>query len=314
MVTIAYGIAILFMVFLPLIFSFYLVRRYNTPWMVFGIGGLAFLVAEIVRSPVTSWITSSAFFTSAVSGAQTVYVIMFYALLISVFQNAARYGGFRLSGGQSLTWGGGLTMAAGFAALNLVMIFGLNALMTLVYVFTFPATAPDGVSAAEFATMQAQVNDFWNATFLNAFVQTQLIPGLWEFTLQFAVGLMMWVGIMQKKWQWFASAFLFQVAMVSVYSVVGNWILLYLTNAQDYLLNLVVGTLIFVAMMALNVAIVYIIYKKASPLAPEVAPVIVKPAPSKPGGSKPAENKLAPREKTVQDSKPGKKLKNTDLK
>jgi uncharacterized membrane protein YhfC len=297
------------MVFLPLIFSFTLVRRYGTPWMVFGIGGLAFLVAEIVRSPVTNWLTTSDFFTNATRDMSPVYVIMFYALLISLFQNVARYAGFRLAGSQSHSWGGGLTVATGFATLNLVLIFGLNALMTLVYVLTFPSTAPDGVAANEFAAMQQQVSDFWNATFLNSFVQTQLIPGLFQFTLQFAITLIMWVGIVQKKWQWIFSAVLLQTALVSVDSVVGYWISLYLVNAYDYALNLVLGCLIFIALMVFNAGIVYVIYKQVSPLAPAVVKVIPAPTASKPGA-----RTLAPREKAVQDVKPAKKLKNTDLK
>jgi uncharacterized membrane protein YhfC len=314
MVTIVYGIAIIFMVLLPLIFSFSLVRKYGTAWMIFMMGGLAFLVAEIVRAPVTNWIVGTDFFNNATKGSEIVYVVMFYALLISLFQNAARYAGFRLAGSPSKTWGGGITVAAGFAAMNVVLIFGFNAIGTLVYVLTFPSAAPDGVTAAEFAAMQQQVADFWNATFLNAFVQTQIIPGLWQFSLQFALSMIMWVGLTQKKWQWIASGFIFQVAMVSVYSVVGNWILMYLANAQDYLINLVVGSLIFLVMMAFNAGIVYFIYKKIKPLTPEVVEVKAKPAPAKPTSAKPAQNTLAPREKSVQDVKPSKKIKNTDLK
>ena len=64
--------------------------------------------------------------------------------------------------------------------------------------------------------------------------------------------------------------------------------------------------------MAFNAGIVYLIYKKVKPLAPTTvpAPVIAKPAP----GGKPVEKKLAPREKPVDEMKPAKKLKNTDLK
>jgi len=312
MSTIAYVVAVIFMVFLPLIFSFTLVRKYGTPWMVFMMGGLAFLVAEIVRSVAGNAINSSDFYNNLMHGLSMdyfVYIIFLNALIMSVFQTAARYAGFRLAGPSGLTWGGGLTVAAGFAALTLVLNYGLNAVMTPVFVMTAPTTLPDGMTPADFASMQDMVNTYWNATFLNAFVQSNLIPGLWQFTLQFALTMVVWVGVVQKKWQWIASAFLLEVAMFSVYFVVGNWIAFYLFNAQDYLINLILGSLIFVALMAFNVGIVYFIYKKVSPLTPAVVEVKAKPAPSKP-----AQNTLAPREKSVQDAKAARKIKNTDLK
>ena len=333
MVTIAYGVAILFMVLLPLIFAFSLVRKYGVGWTVFMLGGVAFLVAEIVRSFATNWLTGTEFFINATTGLTPVYVIMIYALLISLFYTAARYAGFRLAGAQGgSSWGGALTVAAGFATLNVVLIFGLNALMTLVYVLTFPSTAPDGVAAAEFATMQQQIADFWNLSFISAVVQSQLIPGLWQFTLQFAITMIVWVGmvsesgqwvkikffditmnvwvgVVQKKWLWIFSAFLLQTAMVAVYSVVSNWMLIYLVNAQEFSINFFLGTFIFLVMMAFNVGIVYVLFKKVKPLVPEFVRVVPAPLTAKPG-----EKSLRAKEKPVQEVKPAKKLKNTDLK
>lgn len=310
MVTIAYVLAILLMVFLPLVLSFSMVRKYGTPWMVFGIGGLAFLVAEIARSPVSSWLTTADFFNNFTKSLAPVYVIMVYAVIIAVFQSVARYFGLRFAGPQARPWGGAVVVAAGFAALNLVMIYGLNALMTLVYVATFPGTAPDGVAADQFAAMQQQVADFWNLSFTGAIVQSQLIPGLFQAALQFALTLVMWVGLTQRLWQWIAAAVALEIAQMSIYSVVGNWILIYLANPQENSINLIGGGFIFLLLIAFNAGIVYLIYKKVKPLAPEVAPMVVKTIPS----AKPVEKKLAPREKPGQDMKPSKKLKNTDLK
>ena len=94
MSTIAYVVAVIFMVFLPLIFSFTLVRKYGTPWMVFMMGGLAFLVAEIVRSVAGNAINSSDFYNNLMHGLSMdyfVYIIFLNALIMSVFQTAARY-------------------------------------------------------------------------------------------------------------------------------------------------------------------------------------------------------------------------------
>ena len=310
MVTIAYGIAILFMVLLPLIFAFSLVRKYGMGWTVFMLGGVAFLAAEIVRSFFTNWLTGSDFFIQATAGLTPVYVILIYALLISLFYTAARYAVFRLASAQGgSSWGGAMTVAAGFATLNVVLIFGLNALMTLVYVLTFPSTAPDGVAAAEFATMQQQIADFWSLSFISAVVQSQLIPGLWQFTLQFAITMVVWVGVVQKKWLWIFSAFILQTAMVAVYSVVSNWMLIYLVNSQQYNINFFLGAFIFVALMIFNVGIVYMLFKKVKPLVPDFVRVVPAPMPAKPG-----EKRLTAKEKPVQEVRPAKKLKNTDLK
>jgi uncharacterized membrane protein YhfC len=310
MVTIAYILAILLMVLVPLVLSFAMVRKYGVPWMVFGLGGLAFLVAEIARAPISSWLTSADFFTSFSNSTSAVFVIMIYAVIISLFQNVARYFGLRLAGAQAKPWGGAVAVAAGFSALNLVMIYGLNTLMTLVYVATFPGTAPDGVAADQFVAMQQQVADFWNLSFSGALVQSQLIPGLFQAALQFALTLMVWVGWSQKLWQWLVAALALEAAQITVYSVVGNWILLYLANNQEYAANFYFGTLIFLVLIAFNAWIAFWIFKNVKPLAPETAPVIVKRIPP----ARPAEKQLAPREKPAAEIKTGKKLKNTDLK
>jgi uncharacterized membrane protein YhfC len=309
MVTAVFVLAILLMLIAPLVISFTLVRRYQIPWMIFGIGGLAFLVAEIVHAPVTDWLNSNGLMPSITSSDQTVYAIIFSALLLSIFQTATRYAGFRLASKPALTWGGGVIVAIGFAALNVVLVYGLQALLILVSYSTFPSTAPEGMTPAQFAAFQTQVDQFWNSSLLASFVQTQLIPGLWQFTLSFAVTLVVWVGVMLKKWLWIISAFLFEVAMVSVFYLVSYWMELYLLDAQANLLNVVVGSVIFIALMAFNLGIVYVIYKKVSPLAPALVAEIPRP-----GASKPAPAAFAPKEKPAQGIKPAKKLKNTDLK
>ena len=312
MVTIAFVPSILLMVLVPLVLSFALVRKYNTPWMIFGLGALAFLVSYIVVSLASSGLTSSDAVASFTRGLEPVFLFMIYGVIMSLFQNAGRYASQRLGGAQTLTWGGAVVLAAGFAAISVVLIYGVSALTYYVSVLMFPPTAPDGVTPDQFVSMQQQVADFWNLSFTGAIVQTQLFPGLFQASLQFAASMVVWVGVGQKLWQWVAAAFALETAEMSVYYVVNYWMLLHLANNQQFSINFYGGAAIFLVLMAFNAGIVYLIYKKVKPLAPTTvpAPVIAKPAP----GGKPVEKKLAPREKPVDEMKPAKKLKNTDLK
>ena len=319
MATFAYILAIIITLVLPIVLSFIVVRRNGSPWMAFMIGGLAFLVASIVTQFALSAIIPTDTYTNLIGGFPPEFFLLFYiftnTVIISLLQVAARYLGFRISGNQSATWRMGLISAVGFACFVLVLNYGLNGIDILSKIYTaLPTTIPDGVTPQDFAAYVQQVHDLTNANFTGALIYSQLIPGLYQFTLQFALSLMVWVGLAFKKWLWVAAAFLFETAFFAVSIVVGGWMDFYHNDPQLYTINFVVGTLIFVALMAFNAGIVYVIYKQFRPLAPAyVQPVMTRPGAQKPSASKPAPE-LAPRTKSVSASKPTKKLKNTDLK
>ena len=106
------------------------------------------------------------------------------------------------------------------------------------------------------------------------------------------------------------SGFLWQAALISVYSVVTNWMNLYAVDHLQFSFNLLAGAAILVILMLVNLGVIYAIFKFVNPLLGDAAKFIPAPAPAKPAVLAAPK----PKEKVIEAPKPAKKLKNTDLK
>ena len=292
------------------------VRRFGTPWRLLGMGVLAFLVGEIIRNPIMGAISGTTFYQGLVSGGSPMPLIFIYAFSLAFFQFVVRFAGYWASlkfvGGISRPVGGGMTFSAGFSSIDAFLTFGFNLLYTLLAVIsiTQAAAPPTGVTPQDFATAQQQVQVFLNMPLIDTLVQAQILPAISIFTLQFAVSMIIWVGMIGKKWQWLVAGFFWQAALISVYSVVTNWMNLYAVDHLQFSFNLLAGSAVLVILMLVNLGVIYGIYKFVNPLLGEAAKFVPAPAPAK----------LAvlaapkPKEKVIEAPKPAKKFKNTDLK
>jgi len=296
----------------PFLLGSFLIRRFHTTWMLFIFGAFAFLAAQIMHSFLYNFVQGTDVFLQYFKDSP-VNVLLLYGFLLALIQTVIRYAaiwfGTRYLGGQTRPWTGALTLAAGFGGADAVLTFAFSALYLLLGVITFPAAGsplPEGVTPEQFATMQSQLNDLLNLSPIKIFLYSQFIPAVSLFLIEVTSLLITWVGAIQKKWLWVAASLVWQTAMIGLVSLSINWMNFYMTNDKLYGENLLTGGLLVLFVLALNLGVVYGIYKFVLPLIPADAMRPPTIAPSKPSSQVSAANQSS--------SRPAKRLKNTDLK
>ncbi len=297
--------------------SVLIVRRFGTTWRLLGLGVLAYLVGEIVRNPVMSAVSNTDFYKVVASMPSPMPLIFIYAFSLAIFQFAVRCGGFwaafRYGGEQARPRGGALTFSAGFSGIDAFFTYGFALLYTLLLVINISQTsaAPEGVSAQDFATAKSQVEQFLAMPLIDSLVHAQILPALTNFVLQFAVSMILWVGMVGKKWPWLVAGFLWEAALVSTHTIASEYMSLYAINHDLYGMNLLGGSAILVLMILVNLGVIYVIYNRVSPLLGDATRFVPRPAPEAP---KPVPVAPKSAEKPAHVRVPSKKLKNTDLK
>ncbi len=316
MVIAIYIIALIILLPGTILVSALIVRRYGTPWRLLGLGVLAFLVGEIIRNPVMGAIANTDFYQGLVNSGSPIVLVFIYAFSLALFQLIVRCGGlwvgFRYVGGQARPPGGAMTFSAGFSSIDAFLTFGFALLYTLLAVMSISQASapPEGVSASDFAAAQAQVKTFLSMPPLDAVIQSQILAAVSIFTLQFAVSMITWVGMVAKKWQWLLAGFLWQAALIAVYSVTTNWMNLYLVDHTQFSFHALSGAAALIILMVINLGVIYALMRFVTPLLGDAITFVPAPAPSKPAIVDAPE----PKEKPADASRTTKRLKNTDLK
>jgi len=292
----------------PFVLGSFLIRRLHTTWMLFILGAATFLTAQTAHSLLFSQVQQTEFYTSASAGSP-VYVLLMYGFTLALVQLVIRYlaiwVGNKYLQNQTRPWGGILTLAAGYGSGDVVLSFGLNSLLLMVSVITFPQSGPvpESMTPDQFASNLAQVQNLLSMPFLKLLLYSQLFLGFSLFALEVAAMLMTWVGVIQKSWVWYVASLLWQTAMTGAIILSFNWMNLYLSDDKVYAINLFAGMGLVLFLIAINLGVVYLVYKYIRPLMnPEV---LLPPTPLKP---------VVVQQSQPKKLKTGKKLKNTDLK
>ncbi len=294
-----------------------IVRRFGTQWRLLGLGVLAYLVGEILRNPAMSAVSNTDFYKAILGMQSPMPLIFVYAFSLALFQFAVRAGGFwaafRFGGGQARPRGGGMTFAAGFSGIDAFFTYGFALLYTLLLVINISQTTtpPEGVTQQDFAAAQSQVQYFLAMPLIDSLVHAQILPAITNFVLQFAVSMILWVGMVGKNWPWLVAGFLWEAALVSVQTVTSEYLSLYAVNHDLYGANLLVGSAVLALVILVNLGVIYVIYQRVSPLLGDAVKPIPRPVPAP---VKPALESPGPSEKPSAGRVPSKKLKNTDLK
>jgi hypothetical protein len=313
----AFVISLIIIIPGTILVSSLIVRRFGTQWRLLGLGVLAYLVGEILRNPIMSSVATTDFYKTVVGMSSPMPLIFVYAFSLALFQFVVRAGGFwaafRFTGDQARPRGGAMTFAAGFSGIDAFFTYGFALLYTLLLVINISQTAapPEGVSQQDFAAAQSQVQQFMALPLLDALIHAQILPAFTNFVVQFAVSMILWVGMVGKKWPWLVAGFLWEAALVSLQTISSEVLSLYALNHDEYGLNLLVGSFILVLLILVNLGVIYVIFQRVGPLLGDAVKAVPRPAPA---AAKPAPGSSTPAEKPANPRVPSKKLKNTDLK
>jgi len=221
MLSVSFIFSILFQLVLPFVVSFFVVRRYRTPWSLYLVGGLSYLCFWVTQPLVAQLVEGNDFYVNQIAGLPIVWIFLIEGIILSVVEQAIRAGGYWYARSRVREWGQGLTVAAGQAAIGLLLI-GLQLLLFFVSWTVLGSTRGEGLnlSADELANLLSQLDGFlalpWYFPLLVA------LQGFVIFMLQLGLGMMVWQAVNQKAWVWLGAALLWETAMNTLFKVLSQ--------------------------------------------------------------------------------------------
>ncbi len=272
LLTISFGISILIQLALPIGLGVLIIRRFHTPWRLIAVGVLTNLVYQIGVSYLFQAIGGTEIYTTQIANLPPVTYAILIGFLSAIIEQAIRTGGFWFVRNTIQTWGSGLTVTAGYAGIESVLI-GLQLLLTLIFALTFsPGTQGSNLTPEEIASLQTQVTSFWQTPW-----SLPLVAGLQRMAvlmMQAALGMMVWLAISRKIWVWLGAALAWQTAMNAL-SVIPS---ASMSNLSVIALYILIGVV--------NGAILILLYKKTGAAEEEIPTLVPVKGSKKPAGTK----------------------------
>ena len=266
MLTVGFVISILVQVVLPIALGYYLIRRYTSEWKIFGVGALAYLVAQVVQTPVFQTVAGTEIYQTMLTSWSPTLVIILFGFLAALIENAARFGGFWLIRERGKAWGSALVMGAGHGGMESLLV-GFQFLVNFIFAISITSSGTENMqlSPEEAAALSKQVEAFWALPwFLPLASALQRLSAL---SLQLALSVMMWIAVSRRLWVFAAAALLWHTALNAVAATI------------SYAMPNMWNSLLLVGVMMVNIAIIFLLYRKAKetgPMDPPPAPVKVK--------------------------------------
>jgi uncharacterized membrane protein YhfC len=144
-------------------------------WRLYWIGGAIFIISQILHIPFNIGLTylfRLGFLPSPPESWQLIFNAIILGLSAGLFEEIARYAGYRWWAKEARSWSKGLLYGAGHGGIEAILIGGL-----VLYTF-FQLYALRGldlttiIPAEQLETVQSQVAAYWSAAWYDSFLST----------------------------------------------------------------------------------------------------------------------------------------------
>ena len=155
------------MIVMPLGLAVYLVRRLKVEWKLFGLGAVIFVGSQVLHIPFNIWVLNpfleNAGLDFTQQGRPLVILAILYGLSAGLFEEIARYLGFRFWLKEDRTWKDSLMYGAGHGGIEAILL-GILAFIAFFQLSALRGTDLSTVIPAEhFALAQTQIDAYWSA-------------------------------------------------------------------------------------------------------------------------------------------------------
>lgn len=192
---------------MPFVLGLYLARKFRTEWRLFGIGVLTFILAQLFHIPFNRWVLSPAIGNLGLQlnqgGLNLAVVGILYGLSAGLFEETARYLGYRVWIKEERDWKSALMFGTGHGGIESFLL-GILVLIGFVQVIALQGTdLSTVVDAEQVDTVQAQIQAYmalpWYHAILGAVERLAALPihlGATVLVLQsFRRKNMLWLGL-----------------------------------------------------------------------------------------------------------------------
>ena len=216
---ITYVLSLLVMLGLPIVLAFLIVRKFKVSWLVVLTGVLTFIASQVLRIPASYGI--NALFGNGIIPVPSDYwaplvSAIIAGLMAGIFEETARWVGFKLLKKKAEKFGSALALGAGHGGIESIILAILGTAATLFTVLFFNAGAQiaKGVSTGEVQFTLFQIEQFWTNPW-----HTGLLPGverLIALSVQIFLSTLVWRAVVDRSFLWFLLAVIFHTLVDAV--------------------------------------------------------------------------------------------------
>jgi uncharacterized membrane protein YhfC len=210
MILVTSSISILGMIVLPILFGFWLTRKFKLSWKLFVAGAVTFIASQVLHIPFLFGLTAL-FNNGTLPVPPPAWTTLFNAILLGllagIFEETSRYVLFKVFLKKAHTWNEGLLVGAGHGGVEAILlgVAGVFTLINMVALRNADLSAM-GIPAEQLALAQQQVNAFWASPAYTGFIG--LLERIFAVCLHLSLSIMVLYSVAYKKPLWFWLALL----------------------------------------------------------------------------------------------------------
>ena len=204
-----------FNVIFPLLLGWWIIKRKGTSWKLFGVGVLTFIGSQIFHLPVVSGLTtafSSGLLPTIDPGFAPFFNATVLGLLAGIFEETARWIGYKLLKKKGDSFGAALTLGAGHGGIEAIII-GASVLASLISMLALQSSDAvlSGLSPNQAELARQQVQAFWATPWHMPLAGA--VERIAALGLHIGLSVMVWLAISFRKPIWFWLAILYHAVV-----------------------------------------------------------------------------------------------------
>jgi len=215
----AYILSVLVMIGLPIFLAVFFTRRFKVSWWVVLTGVLTFIVSQALHIPALSGI--NALFTKGIltvtsdSWFPIVYSVLI-GLLAGIFEETARWVGFKLLRDKAARFGSSLAAGIGHGGIESIFlcVVGVGATLATVLFYNPGTQLAAGTSTSEVQYMLAQIEAFWSAPWSLGLLSG--VERVIALTTHLFLSALVWKAVVDRNVLWFLLAVLYHMIVDAV--------------------------------------------------------------------------------------------------
>lgn len=203
---------------LPVALGVWLLRKYNSSWVLIITGMAAYALAELIHVPALNGL-QTLFNNGSLPIPSTKWIPLLNGVIVGglagILENSLRWIGFKVNGKNSKPFRSAVAMGIGLGGVEIALVGVLLAINLGTVLFYNPgAEIARGVSTATVQSFMAQISNYWSSPWYYSFLS--LFEHLVTFTAQLAISVMVWKSVSQGKALWLLWAVLYQVVVEGI--------------------------------------------------------------------------------------------------
>lgn len=214
-----YILSVLVMIGLPIVLAVFFTRRFKISWWVVLTGVLTYVVSQALHIPALSGV-NTLFTNGIITVTSDSWFAIIYSILIGllagVFEEIARWVGFKLLRHKADRFGSSLAAGIGHGGIESIFlcVVGLGATLVTVLFYNPGSQIAAGTSTGEVQYMLAQIEAFWTVPWSYGLLSG--VERVITLTTHLFLSALVWKAVIDRNVLWLLLAILYHMIVDAV--------------------------------------------------------------------------------------------------